>query len=45
MTKVFHRQQWVGDASYPGGNGLIVSDDGDDGDDDDDDGDDEVESY
>ena len=47
MTKVFHRRQWVGDASYPGGNGLIVSDDGDDGvDGDDDDGDgDDVESY
>ena len=24
LTKVFHRQQWVGGASYPGGNGLIV---------------------
>ena len=24
LTKVFHRQQWVGDARYPGGNGLIV---------------------
>ena len=47
MTKVFLRQRWAGDASYPGGNGLIVSDDGDDsvdGDDDDGDGDD-VESY
>ena len=35
-------------AIHPGGNGLIVSDDGDDGDDgddEDDDGDDDVESY
>ena len=46
MTKVFLRQRWAGDASYPGGNGLIVSDDGVDGDGDgDEDDDDVVESH